>query len=75
MDFKVWIFIVLQNREGGIACSSANLQDDTRRRRGFGNLAEDWELLLQPFAVFEEVGRVVLVEVVPPFYGVGVETV
>ena len=75
MDFKVWIFIGLQNREGRIACSSANLQDGTRRRRGLRDFAENREFLLQPLAVFEEVGRIVFVEVVPPFCGVGIETV
>lgn len=75
MDLELGVLILRQDGEGGVARAGAHLQ----QRHGAGvflrDLTEDRELLLEPLAVLEEVGRVVLVEEVPPFGRIRIEPV
>jgi len=42
---------------------------------GLRDFRKYWKFLLEPFSVFEEICGVILVEIVPPFGGVGVESI
>jgi len=37
-------------------------------------LRKNGEFLLEPFSIFEEIGSIVLVKIVPPFGGIGIES-
>ena len=62
VDLQGRISIVGEDRKSGVACSGTDFEDGARWRLGLGEMGQDGEFLMQPFAVFEEVGRIVLVE-------------
>jgi hypothetical protein len=74
MDFEMSILIVFQNWESGIACSSADFKKNCVWGGSSGYTGENWEFLLEPFPVFEEVCGIVLVKVIPPFGRIGIES-
>ena len=73
VDVEVGILICGYDRKRGIACAGADLKHHCGAMRRGSEGAQDRKFLLQPLAVFEEVGCVICVEFVPPFGGVGVE--
>lgn len=75
MYLEVWIVIVGKNWKGSISSASANFEESDGAIVCTSNLIQNWKFLLQPFSVFEEVCSIILVEVVPPFRGVGIKPV
>ena len=83
VDHQPRVLVPRQQRERRVARAGADLQDDVPAAAvrvgalgggaGARALAQDGELLPQPLAVFEEVARVVRVELVPPLVRVGGE--
>lgn len=70
MQPEARILVLRQDGEGRVARARAYLEERDGAGVRMGYLCQDGELLLQPLAVFEEVGCVVLVEQVPPLGGV-----
>jgi len=66
MDLQLRVLILGQDREGRITGSSTNLQDDLGTGIFLGYLGQNREFLLEPFAILEKVGSIVLVEQIPP---------
>ena len=74
MDFESGVLVVLEDWERGVPRSGTDFEECGGRGVGGGDAREDGKFLLQPLAVLEEVGGVVLVEVVPPLRRVGIES-
>lgn len=75
MYFEIWILIMCENRKGRVACAGTHLEKDTRAVIRLCDLSQDGEFLLKPLPVLEKVGGIIFVEVVPPFGGIGIESV
>lgn len=74
VDLQQRVLVVCQDREGSVACTSADFEECLRAGIFLGDFCQDGKFLLQPLAVLEEVGGVVLVELVPPLRRVRVES-
>lgn len=74
VDLEVLVLVVLEDGEGRVPRARADLEERGGRGGGGSDACQDGEFLLQPLAVLEEVGRVVLVEVIPPLGWVVIES-
>ena len=75
MYLEVGILVMFKDWESGIASSSTDFEERYGTSIHMCDLRKNWKLLLQPFAIFEEVRSVILVEIVPPFRRIGIESV
>lgn len=75
MDLESRVLVLCQDGEGCVARASSYLKERDGASILFGYLVQDGELLLQPLAVLEEVGSVVLIEQVPPLGRVRIESI
>jgi hypothetical protein len=67
VELQLRILVLSQNRKRRVARTSSYFKDGDGPGVLPSDLIQNRELLLEPFPVLEEVGRVVLVELVPPF--------
>lgn len=74
MDLQKRVLVVGQDGESSVAGASADFEERLRTGIFLCDFGQDGEFLLQPLAVLEEVGGVVLVELVPPLSRVRVES-
>lgn len=74
MNLKLRVLVVGEDRKGRIAGAGTNFQDDLGASLFFCYAGQDGELLLEPFSVLEKVGGVVLVEKIPPLFGIPIES-
>lgn len=74
MELELGVLVSRQNRKGRVAGASAYLKDGDGSSVLLRQSIKDGKLLLEPFPVLEEVGCVVLVELVPPLCRVGIES-
>ena len=63
-----------KDREGSVASTSTDLKDCDGTCVGLCDLRQDGKFLLEPFSVFEEICGIVLIEIIPPFCGIGIES-
>jgi hypothetical protein len=68
------IFVLGEHGERRVSSAGSNLKDGDGSGILLSYLFKYRELLLKPFAVLEEIGRIVLVEPVPPSCRIRVES-
>ena len=75
MQLQLGILVFGQDGERRVASTCADFKERVGPGTFLRDLVQDGEFLLQPLAVLEKVGCVVLVKEVPPFRGICIETV
>lgn len=75
MQLQLGVLVLGQNGEGRVARAGSYFEEGAGTVSLGGDLVQDGELLLKPLAILEEVGGVVLVELVPPLCRVRVEPI
>jgi len=75
MQLQLGILVFGQDGERRVASTCADFKERVGPGTFLRDLVQDGEFLLQPLAVLEEVGRVILVKEVPPFRGICIEAV
>lgn len=74
MYLQLRVSIVGKNRKGCVSSARPYFEKRLRPSVFLGNLGQNGKLLLKPFSIFEKVGRIVLIELIPPFRRVAVES-